>query len=79
MAVRAVGCPAASGRSKGEEVEEEVLALGDELVGAAGVSLLKSHEVGIPPAATPPAALRALQDRVRGLSSNPNRKIKRTC
>lgn len=41
--------------------------------------LLKAHDVVIPPAVTPPAALAALQARVHGQSSDPNSKIKTTC
>ncbi|MGW0886187.1 ISAzo13 family transposase, partial [Streptomyces sp. NPDC002671] len=41
--------------------------------------LLKAHDIVIPPAATPPAALTALQARVRAQSSDPNSKIKTTC
>ncbi|MEV0185927.1 ISAzo13 family transposase [Streptomyces sp. NPDC050625] len=41
--------------------------------------LLKAHDIVIPSAATPPAALAVLQARVRAQSSNPNSKIKTTC
>ena len=42
-------------------------------------TLLKAHSIVIPPAATPPSALTALQARVRALSSDSNSMIKTTC
>jgi hypothetical protein len=42
-------------------------------------TLLKAHSIVIPPAATPPSALTALQARVRALSSDSSSKIKTTC
>ncbi|MEU5324641.1 ISAzo13 family transposase [Streptomyces sp. NPDC021056] len=42
-------------------------------------TLLKAHSIVIPPAATPPSALPALQARVRALSSDTSSMIKTTC
>ncbi|WP_392839629.1 ISAzo13 family transposase [Streptomyces sp. LN500] len=42
-------------------------------------TLLKAHSIIIPPAATPPSALTALQARVRALSSDSSSMIKTTC
>ncbi|MDQ0595698.1 hypothetical protein QF037_000043 [Streptomyces canus] len=42
-------------------------------------TLLKAHSIVIPPAATPPSALPALQARVRALSSDTSSTIKTTC
>lgn len=41
--------------------------------------LFKAHDIVIPPATTPPAALAVLQARVRAQSSDPNSKIETTC
>jgi transposase len=42
-------------------------------------TLLKAHSIIIPPTATPPSALTALQARVRALSSDSSSMIKTTC
>lgn len=42
-------------------------------------TLLKAHSIIIPPSATPPSALTALQARVRVLSSDSSSMIKTTC
>jgi hypothetical protein len=42
-------------------------------------TLLKAHSIVIPPAATPPSALTALQARVQALSGDPGSMIKTTC